>query len=169
LTPLPGTGSYTSAFYVAYSLVAAPLWGINTLTVTCFGTDATGTTTPTQPPAFSGPLLIINPATVQPALLTINSFTADGSTNTVSWSTTNSTSSTVCSILDEFSSYDRIVQSSTVTQPPVLNLPASGNTIYANSCPAATIPFPDTITLSCSDPVKGTAVQTATTTWSVCE
>ncbi len=174
LEPLAGAGSYSYSYYLPFSPVSTPLWGINTATITCFGTDVTGTTTPIFPPGFSGPLLIINPATSQPApplpQLAINQFTADGSTNTVSWSTTNSNSmTTVCSILDEFSSYNQIVKSSTVTNLPVLNLPPSGTKIYANSCAAATIPFPDTITLSCSDQFTGTAAATTTVTWSVCD
>jgi hypothetical protein len=168
LEPLGGSGTYS--FLLEFSPVSAPLWGINTATITCFGTDATGTTIPVLPPAFSGPLLIINTATSQPApplpQVAISSFTADTSNNSLSWTTTNSTPGTVCSILDEFSSYNRIVHSSTVTQPPILNLPASNTGfLYANACPATTIPFPDTLTLSCSDATTGTAFKTATVTW----
>jgi hypothetical protein len=170
LEPLIGAGTESFGFYVAAPAVAAPLWGIGTFTLTCFGTDATGTTTPTQAPAFFGPLLTISASAAQPLpplpQLAISYFIAEPSTNTLDWTTTNSTSGTVCSILDEYSSYNRIVQSSTVTQPPTLFLPANNSNFpYANACPATTIPFPDTLTLSCSDPTTGTAAKSTSVTF----
>jgi hypothetical protein len=167
LEPIPPYSTPASvAFYLPlYPATSQPLYGVNTMTLTCYGFDANGTAVPVQAPAFAGPLLIRNPAATQSAtpILTIGTFTADPSDNSLSWTTTGATT---CSILDEFSSYNRIVTSSSITAPPLLYQPTSAShMIYSNACPVTTIGFPDTVTLSCTDPVNGTAVKTTTVTW----
>jgi hypothetical protein len=173
LSDVAGSGTWQSAFYVALPAVNSALNGTDTITLTCY--DQTGTI-----PVFGGPLLIINPAAPVPSpssQLTIATFTADTLNNALIWATSNSTSSTNCALLDEFGNQP---ETSPPYPPqalaPMLSLPASssgyvnGEYLYPNnaapSCPENALP--DTVTLSCSDPANGAAVQAITVTWSPC-
>lgn len=173
LSGVPGNGTFLSAFLVPLPAVSSTLNGTDTITLTCY--DQTGTI-----PVFGGPLLIINPAvTPSDSPLGISKFTADTANNALVWATSNSTSSTSCALQDEFGNQPQAPGDpipDPYPQAPMLSLPASssgytnGEYLYPNntapSCPEFVLP--DTVTLSCSDPVNGAAVQAITVNWSTC-
>ena len=145
---------------------ATPGWGTDTYTLTCYGVAGT---TPATASLLNTSGLPSTPATP----LTISSFTTDGDGD-LAWTTTNSTTSTTCTITDEFGG-------TPYNQPPVGGLPAneylsgtgSPNSYYdpyffyygGAFCPTdESIPQlnTDTITLTCSDKTNGTAISTLT-------
>jgi hypothetical protein len=165
LSGVPGNGTYNNGFYVPLPTA------FDTITLTCY--DSTGTI-----PVFGGPVLITNPDLPTPDnQLTISSFTADVDNNALLWSTSYSTPNTVCSLLDEFGNQPEAPNPN--PQAPILNLlPNSsqydnaalpGEYYYPNNsaaCPETN--YPDTVTLTCTDPNNGAAVKTVTVSWSPC-
>jgi hypothetical protein len=167
LTALPGAGTYNAGFYVPLPAPSSPLWGTDTITLTCYG--GPGTT-----PVFGGPVVISSvPASATP--LAIADLDADVVNNALKWHTTHATSQTVCALLDEFGNQPSPVQSP-YPQAPQLHLPSNtdglinGEWLYPNnaapSCPESVAP--DTVTLTCADPVNGAAAKSLTVQWSSC-
>jgi hypothetical protein len=161
----PGFGGYDIYYIIPDSddeqmsapQFATPGWGTDTYTLTCYG--AAGTT-----PATAS-ILNTSGFTPPPATpLTISSFTSDLNGD-LAWTTTHSTTSTTCTITDEFGG-------TPYNQPPVGGLPGTGSTydpyfFYFGGafCPTdESIPQlnTDTITLTCSDKANGTAISTLT-------
>lgn len=158
----PGDGGYDIYYIIPDSddeqksspQYAAPGWGTDTYTLTCYG--ATGTQPATQSKLNATGF---TPETPPTAPLAITSFTTDGVGN-LAWITTNSNpSSTTCTITDAYGGppYD---------QGPMTNLPSqSVATPYQYFCGAINGSVAaDILTLTCSDPNNGTDFKMLTVT-----
>jgi hypothetical protein len=154
-----------------------PGYGTDTETLTCYQNNGDGY----YSAAFSGPQIIYNPGLpapppAPPALpLTITSFTVDTGEDDygyLSWATSGSSEqTTTCTLISEFGG-DGV--NTPLAQNPVTGLPANtppeGREYPWNYCDASCAGLgSDNLTLTCSDPVTGTAVKTQQVTLCSCD
>jgi hypothetical protein len=142
---------------------ASPGWGTDTYTLTCYGAD--GTT-----PATAS--LLNTSGFTGTTTLAINNFAIDAA-GYLGWTTTNSSSSTTCTITDEFGGepYDQppfgpllanqVTPEQSPEAGPYEQFPYLYDTGFCGT-EGAPAQYTDTVTLTCSDPSTGTAISSLT-------